>query len=347
MMEPIAGLALTFGGRIDNHSDGVEPAAGVRISPRLALTSSYAYVDTECGDTGARIVRVLAMAASAVTSFLLHGGVLAAVVLWGHATPGAVTQLSEAISIEIIRSDVLEAAQASAKPEAVASASSVQPVTGEQRDAAASSPEQPRAAVEVEEPTKIARLMKEAPEAPPPMHDAIPEPEVATAAPAPAPEPAAAAEAPEEMPPHLAAPRRPIEGARREVPVQNRREHTRGEMRKASRKGAAPSRAASGSAPSSGRVSASPGAAINYAAVVRARVASRKPSGPGRRGTVVVTFGVSASGGLAFAGISRSSGDSGLDRSVLTAVRSAAPFPAPPSGASTRQRQFSMPFHFQ
>jgi vitamin B12 transporter len=38
--------------------EGVELTAGVRISPRLALTSSYTYVDTERGDTGARIVRV-------------------------------------------------------------------------------------------------------------------------------------------------------------------------------------------------------------------------------------------------------------------------------------------------
>jgi protein TonB len=80
---------------------------------------------------------------------------------------------------------------------------------------------------------------------------------------------------------------------------------------------------------------------------VRARVASRRPHGQGQRGTVYITFGVSASGGLTFASISRSSGDPGLDRSVLAAVRSAAPFPAPPAGASLRQRQFSMPFHFQ
>jgi protein TonB len=311
-------------------------------------------------DADSRVVRVLATAASAVTSFVLHGSVLAAVVLWGDAPPGAVMQPSEAISIEIIRSDVLEAAQASAKPEVAASASSVQPVIGEQKDAAASSPEEPRAAAHVEEPATTSRLPEEAPEEPTLLRDAAPEPEEATAIPDAAPEPeeataipdaaperSAAADVPEDMPPPLAAPPRPIERARREAPVQHRREHTRDEAREASRKGAAQSRAARGSAQSSGRVSASPGAAINYAAVVRARVASRKPPGPGRRGTVVVIFGVSASGGLAFASISRSSGDPGLDGRVLTAVRSAAPFPAPPSGASARQRQFSMPFHFQ
>lgn len=300
-------------------------------------------------DADRRVVRVFATVASAMTSFVLHGSVLAAVVLWGHASPGAVMQPSEAISVEIIRSDVLEAAQASANPEAAVSASSVQPVVGEKKDAAASSPEEPRTAVHVEEPATTSRLMEEAPEEPARQRDAPPTPEGATAMPAAAPEPAsaAAADVPEEMPPPRADPPRPAERAQREVPIQHRREHTRDETREASRKGAAQSRAASGAARSSGRVSASPGAAINYAAVVRARVASRKPPGPGRRGTVVVIFGVSASGGLAFASISRSSGDPGLDGSVLTAVRGAAPFPAPPPGASARQRQFSMPFHFQ
>ena len=40
-------------------------------------------------------------------------------------------------------------------------------------------------------------------------------------------------------------------------------------------------------------------------------------------------------------------GDAGLDRTVLSAVRSAAPFPAPPSGASPGQLRFTMPFYFQ
>jgi TonB family protein len=300
-------------------------------------------------DADGRIVRVLATVASAVTSFVLHGSVLAAVVFWGNAPPGAVTQPSEAISIEIIRSDVFEAAQASTKPEAAASASSVQPLIGEQEDAAASSPEAPRTAAHVAEPATTSRLMEEVREEPTLLRDAAPEPEEATVEPETeaAPERAAATDVHDEMPLPIAAPPRPIERAQREPPVQHRRERTRDEKREASRKGAAQSRAARGSARSSGRVSASPGAAINYAAVVRARVASRKPRGPGRRGTVVVVFGVSASGGLAFASISRSSGDPGLDGRVLTAVRSAAPFPAPPSGASARQRRFSLPFHFQ
>lgn len=38
--------------------EGFELTTGVRISPRLGLTSSYTYIDTERGDNGARIVRV-------------------------------------------------------------------------------------------------------------------------------------------------------------------------------------------------------------------------------------------------------------------------------------------------
>jgi protein TonB len=112
----------------------------------------------------------------------------------------------------------------------------------------------------------------------------------------------------------------------------------------AKRKGAAQTRTNKGSAASKGRASASTGSSINYAAIVRARVASRKPAGGGKRGTVVIAFGVSRSGGLSFASVSRSSGDPSLDRSVLAAVRGAGPFPVPPPGAGLR---FAMPFYFK
>lgn len=110
--------------------------------------------------------------------------------------------------------------------------------------------------------------------------------------------------------------------------------------------GAAISKAATGS-PSSGRVSASTGSIVSYAARVRARVAASKPAGGGRRGTVVISFGITRSGGLSYASVSRSSGDPGLDRSVLTAVRGAAPFPIPPDGASSGQLRFAVPFYFR
>ena len=91
------------------------------------------------------------------------------------------------------------------------------------------------------------------------------------------------------------------------------------------------------------RTTASRGDILSYAALVRARVASNKPGGSGSGGTVIVSFGVSGSGGLTYARISRSSGNSGLDQVALGAVRRSGPFPAPPDGQS---HAFSVPFHF-
>jgi protein TonB len=109
-------------------------------------------------------------------------------------------------------------------------------------------------------------------------------------------------------------------------------------------KGGARSRTASASGASSGRVSASTGSAVDYAARVRARVAGHKPAGAGRSGTVIISFAISRSGGVSYASVARSSGDPTLDRSVLSAVRGAGPFPVPPPGADPR---FSMPFYFR
>jgi protein TonB len=97
---------------------------------------------------------------------------------------------------------------------------------------------------------------------------------------------------------------------------------------------------------SGGNVSASQGDIMSYAAQVRARVAGNKPSGSGGRGTVVIGFGVSRGGGLAFARVARSSGSSSLDQVALAAVRGAGPFPMPPAGATPGQLTFSIPFHF-
>lgn len=67
---------------------------------------------------------------------------------------------------------------------------------------------------------------------------------------------------------------------------------------------------------------------------VRAKVARNKgQNSSGRRGTVVVTVGVTRSGGLQSARISQSSGIAALDQAALAAVRRSAPFPPPPAGA--------------
>jgi len=91
---------------------------------------------------------------------------------------------------------------------------------------------------------------------------------------------------------------------------------------------------------------ASSGAIFSYAARVRARIVGNRPGAAGT-GRVVVSFGLSTSGGLRFARIARSSGNSSVDRAALSAVRRSSPFPRPPKGASSGQLRFSIPFHFQ
>ncbi len=84
-----------------------------------------------------------------------------------------------------------------------------------------------------------------------------------------------------------------------------------------------------------------------YAAQICARVAANKPAGGGLRGTATVHFGLTTSGGLAFASVSRTSGVAMLDQLAVSAVRQSAPFPPPPAGATTAQLRFSIPFYFQ
>jgi protein TonB len=295
-------------------------------------------------DADRRIFRVLAIGASLVWSLLLHGSVLAAVLLLIEPQPGASTAPTEAISIEIVPTSVFEAALTSPSPDASASASSVQSDPGAVEDVAASSSERPEVSEQAEEQTPAPIQAAEIPdedrrdgETPVDVLDEAQEPAE------PALKQAAAVIEPEETPPPVAPPPQPAEKTERVTPPPQPRKVQKEPMKK----GGAPSRATKGSSASSGRISASEGSTINYTALVRARVASRRPSGPGMRGTVVVIFGVSRSGGLAFASITRSSGDQLLDRTVLSAVRNAAPFPAPPSGIAASQLRFSMPFYFQ
>ncbi len=79
-----------------------------------------------------------------------------------------------------------------------------------------------------------------------------------------------------------------------------------------------------------------------YGAVVRGAVGRHKPRGVGR-GRVTVTFSIGPMGALRGVSVARSSGNSKLDQAAVAAVRSAAPFPAPPSGAG---QTYSLPIYF-
>ncbi|MFT6676082.1 MAG: protein TonB [Sulfitobacter sp.] len=91
----------------------------------------------------------------------------------------------------------------------------------------------------------------------------------------------------------------------------------------------------------SARKSAQSGTAAvsNYPGLVMRKI-SRVPKPRVRsRGTAVIAFRVSASGGLAAVSLARSSGNGDLDRAGLEMIRKAAPFPRPPAGA---RRSFSL-----
>lgn len=81
-----------------------------------------------------------------------------------------------------------------------------------------------------------------------------------------------------------------------------------------------------------------------YSTQVRARIASRKPGSSAGTGTTTIRFGIGPSGELLYARVARSSGNAGLDRAVLAAVMSAAPFPPPPPGTPASRLNFSIPF---
>lgn len=97
----------------------------------------------------------------------------------------------------------------------------------------------------------------------------------------------------------------------------------------------------------SGRVSASRGNALSYGAHVRAQLARNKPRGIGVRGTVRVSFGIAADGGIRYLKISESSGSAALDDAALTVIRKSAPFGEPPADLTPTQLAYVIPFYFR
>lgn len=279
--------------------------------------------------------RVAATAVSTIFSLAVHGSVLAAAFIWIEDRPGAVATPTEAISIEFLETEVLEAVETTVATVSTASLESVRSAPGAATESAASrargAPE--LKAVEAAEQVEV----KDASASETPDGIEVLKGDLETDVPS-------GVERPDARPSKTPSSekkerKKPDKTAKLTDPSKTERADS-----DAKKKGGASSRAAKGSTGSAGRVSASTGSSINYAALVRARVASRKPAGGGRRGTVVVAFGVTRSGGMSFASIARSSGDPGLDRSVLAAVRGAGPFPAPPPGAGLR---FAIPFYFK
>lgn len=285
---------------------------------------------------GSVAARAAATVFGVAASVFIHSAVLAAVFLWSDENPGAIPEASEAVSLAMFRSDVLEAVTPSQTREAAASPAAVAADEGANAETPAPADELKSAEPDETLVARNAPLVEAAPAAPEGIEvlEGTLDTEDVTGR-----ERTDEAQKQSRIAPPEKKPARPVTKTKRSDPKPRRKSKTT-----AKRKGGTRSRASKGSAASSGRVSASRGAAINYAAKVRARVASRRPAGGGRRGTVVVSFGVSGSGSLAYARIGRSSGNAALDRRVLSAVRGAAPFPRPPPGAT---RRFSIPFYFR
>lgn len=294
----------------------------------------------DMGDASRTIGRAAGTAVSAVASLILHGAALAAVAYWVEWTPGAIPAPTEAVSIELLETEMLEAVETAVATASMASLESVQSMPGAATESAAVSTRAPpdlmpvaperidakEATVAVTETAEGMEALKGALESDVPVGVERP-----ADTPAAEPPPKPAQEANER--------KKPVKVSKLPDPSEPRK--TDGDARK---KGGASSRAAKSTVGATGRVSASTGSAVNYAALVRARVAARKPAGGGRRGTVVVAFAVTRAGAMSSASIARSSGDPALDRSVLAAVRGAGPFPVPPPGVNLR---FSIPFYFR
>jgi protein TonB len=71
-----------------------------------------------------------------------------------------------------------------------------------------------------------------------------------------------------------------------------------------------------------------------YSSSVWSALARHKPRA-GQRGTTTVVFAIGANGALRGLKVGRSSGNARIDQLALATVRSAAPFPPPPSGSAS------------
>ena len=96
----------------------------------------------------------------------------------------------------------------------------------------------------------------------------------------------------------------------------------------------------------SAQAAASPGAVREYSRYVTQALARTKPRGTGTLGTVRVKLMIGASGELAVASITKSSGMPQLDELAVAAVRRTR-FPAPPAGMTALQLTFEVPYHFR
>lgn len=335
-------------GKSDGLAAGL-PAAGVdalgTLRPSTGAAEAAATASTESiGEVAPQPLlatrrRRIAFKVAAFLSVLLHAGSLYAFLNWHTAADvGAVSAVSEAISVEIVETKTLEALQAKQIPEPAPAMEANAPAEGktEAVEAEVAKPQEaPPPEPKIVVPPQLLSLPELSQELAPAKQAEVP---VKSEAP-PLPELGPAAEPPKpqnEETVERVVPPKPLP----RTPEKNK-------AAERAPKGGTTSKAQAGKGTGGERATASTGALLNYASHVRARVAANKPSGGGLRGTATVSFGLTTSGGLAFASVARSSGNTALDGLAVSAVRQSAPFPRPPDGATTAQLRFSIPFYFQ
>jgi protein TonB len=294
--------------------------------------------------------------ATFTASLALHAGLAAYLLIVVTQRPGAVPQPTTAISVNLETTDVLDAIEVSASADAAsasasAAAGELEPLPQPAEALPEALPSQPpetlitKEATEAEaqtvevEPSEIeTKDLQQSEDSPLP-----PPAETTEAKPETKPQPIGERQQPRDRPDKAEQAKRLAEQAPRDRQAER---NAREKERQAASQAASAARGAGRSQASAGRVSASTGDIRNYGAIVRARIARNKPGG-GSRGSVVIALSISTSGSLTSARIVRSSGSASLDQNALAAVRRAAPFPPPPSGAAPGQLRFTIPFQFR
>jgi protein TonB len=244
-------------------------------------------------------------------AIIAHAAVLVALALVGPPEPsGGGGQWLEAISVEIVMTQVIEARETRPTETISAASGPVAPDDGDRSEPAQAAREEPL-------PAK--------PEQPRPIETVTPDTRVAMV---------------EEVTPLKAEPDRPTivraeEAEEQKTPSPETRSQ-----------GGVAALTVQGDTPATARASASPGALQKYAMQVRTALARNKPDGRGTRGTATITFGISESGKVRFTRLSHSSGNSMLDKAALAAVLRTS-FPVPPKGMTETELTYAIPFHFK